>query len=62
VRNNYQTKERKSNPKFEVVGGQELMVRVPLPMAEVWSEMQAQVEAIETIDGFGRGLLEDKGP
>ena len=46
MRNNYQTKERKSNPKFEVVGGQELMVRVPLPIAEVWAEMQAQVEEL----------------
>jgi hypothetical protein len=43
VKKNYQTKDRKSNHKFEVVGGQELMVRVPLPMAEVWAEMQAQV-------------------
>ena len=44
MRNNYQRKDRKSNHKFEVVGGQELMVRVPLPMAEVWAEMQAHVE------------------
>jgi hypothetical protein len=35
VGNNYQTKDRKSNHKFEVVGEQELLVRVPLPMAEV---------------------------
>jgi hypothetical protein len=41
VRNKYQRKDRKSNYKFEVVGGQELMVRVPLPMAEVWAEMQS---------------------
>jgi hypothetical protein len=32
VRNKYQRKDRKSNHKFEVVGGQELMVRVPLPV------------------------------
>ena len=44
MRNKYQRKERKSNHKFEVVGGQELLVRVPLPMAEVWAELQAQVE------------------
>ena len=37
MRNKYQRKDRKSNPKFEVVGGQELLVRVPLPIAEVWS-------------------------
>ena len=43
MRNKYQREERKSNHKFEVVGGQELMVRVPLPMAEVWAEMQAQM-------------------
>jgi hypothetical protein len=46
VRNRYQRKERKSNHKFEVVRGQELLVRVPLPMAEVWAEMQAQVEEL----------------
>jgi len=31
VRKNYQRKERKSNHKFEVIGGQELLVQVPLP-------------------------------
>jgi hypothetical protein len=46
VRKNYQRKARKSNHKFEVVGGQELLVRVPLPMAEVWAELQAQVEEL----------------
>ena len=46
MRNKYQRKERKSNHKFAVVLGQELMVRVPLPMAEVWAEMQAQVEEL----------------
>ena len=38
MKKNYQRKERKSNHKFEVVRGQELLVRVPLPMAEVWAE------------------------
>jgi len=33
VRKNYQRKARKSNHKFE--RGQELLVRAPLPMAEV---------------------------
>ena len=46
MRKNYQRKERKSNHKFEVVRGQELLVRVPLPIAEVWAEMQAQVEEL----------------
>ena len=34
MRNKYQRKERKSNHKFEIVRGQQLLVRVPLPMAE----------------------------
>jgi putative transposase len=46
VKKNYQSKQHKSNQKFEVVGDQELMVRVPLPMAEVWAELQAQVEEL----------------
>jgi hypothetical protein len=46
VRNRYQRKERKSNHKFEVVRGQELLVQVPLPIAEVWSELQAPVEEL----------------
>jgi len=35
VKRNYQRKAHKSNHKFEAVGEQELLVRVPLPMAEV---------------------------
>ena len=46
MKKNYQSKQHKSNQKFEVVGDQELMVRVPLPMAEVWAELQAQVEEL----------------
>ena len=46
MKKSHQRKEHKSNHKVEVVGGQELLVRVPLPMAEVWAEMQAQVEEL----------------
>ena len=46
MRKNNQRKEHKSNRKLEVVRGQELLVHVPLPMAEVWAEMQAQVEEL----------------
>jgi hypothetical protein len=46
VRKKYQSKEHKSNHKFEIVRGQELLVQVPLPMAEVWAEMQAHVEEL----------------
>jgi hypothetical protein len=35
VKRNCRRKAHKSNHKFEAVGEQELLVRVPLPMAEV---------------------------
>ena len=62
MRKKYQSKERKSNHKFEVVRGQELMVRVPLPMAEVWAEMQAQVEELTGQAGLQilRAILENE--
>ena len=59
MRKNYQRKARKSNHKFEVVGGQELLVRVPLPMAEVWAEMQAQVEELAGLQVL-RAILENE--
>ena len=62
MRKKYQRKERKSNHKFEVVGGQELLVRVPLPLAEVWAEMQAQVEELTGQAGLQilRAILENE--
>jgi hypothetical protein len=57
VKKNYQRKERKSNHKFEVVRGQELLVRVPLPMAEVWAEMQQFPFAWEFFYAFGRAAI-----
>jgi hypothetical protein len=57
VRNNYQRKERKSNHKFEVAGRQELLVRVPLPIAEVWAEMQAQVKELTGQAGLRIGPI-----
>jgi hypothetical protein len=53
VRNNYQSKKHKSNHNFGVVRVQEeLLVRVPLPMAEVWAEMQAQVEELTNFESL----------
>ena len=62
MKKNYQRKDRKSNHKFEVVRGQELLVRVPLPMAEVWAEMQAQVEELTGQAGLQilRAILENE--
>jgi hypothetical protein len=63
VRNKYQRKDRKSNHKFEVVRGQELLVQVPLPMAEVWAELQAQVEELtgeHLLNGAGGTAVSDE--
>jgi len=62
VRNNYQSKEHKSNHKFEVMRGQEVLVRVPLPMAELWAEMQAQVQELTGQAGLQilRAILENE--
>ena len=62
MRKNYQRKARKSIHKFEVVGEQELLVRVPLPMAEVWAEMQAHVEELAGQAGLQilRAILENE--
>src|SRR5690349_19861530 len=62
VRKKYQSQERKSNHKFEIVRGQELLVQVPLPMAEVWAEMQAQVEELTGQAGLQilRAVLENE--
>jgi putative transposase len=62
VRKNYQRKAHKSNHKFEVVGGQELLMRIPLPMAELWAEMQAKVEELAGQAGLEilRAILENE--
>ena len=62
MKKNYQSRARKSNHKFEVVGGRELLLQVPLPMAEVWAEMQAQVEELAGQAGLQilRAILEDE--
>jgi len=62
VRKKYQSRERKSNHKFEVVQGQELLVQLPLPMAEVWAEVQAQVEELTGQAGLQilRAILENE--
>lgn len=44
--NRYQRTPGKSKQNFEVIGGRELAVRLPLPLVEVWEELQAQVEKL----------------
>ena len=62
MRKKYQRQDHKSNPKFEIVRGQELLVQVPLPMAEVWAELQARVEELTGQAGLQilRAILENE--
>jgi transposase-like protein len=46
MRQRYQRTKEKSKPKFEVVGSRELAVHLPLPLVEVWEELQARVEQL----------------
>ena len=46
MKKTYQVRENKSNQKFEVIGNRKLLVEMPLPMVEVWEELQAQVEQL----------------
>ncbi len=68
MRNGYQRMFRKSTilagqrRKFEVVDGRELEVRLPLPLVEIWEELQAEVERLTGEAGLQilRALLEDE--
>ncbi len=46
MKKTYQGTQDKAKQKFEVIGKREMLVEVPLPMVEVWEEMQAQVEQL----------------
>jgi transposase-like protein len=46
VKKTYQGTQDKSKQKFEVIGKREMLVEVPLPMVEVWEELQAEVEQL----------------
>jgi len=62
MRQRYQRTGKKSKRNFEVVGGRELAVRMPLPLAEFWEELQAEVERLTGEVGLGilRAILEDE--
>ena len=61
MRNRYQRRSRKSN-KFEVVAGRELAVRLPLPLVEMWEELQAEVERLTGEAGLQilRAILDEE--
>ena len=58
----YQTCAKKSTKKFGVLGRKELAVRVPLPLGEVWEELQPEVEQLTGLAGLQiiRAVIEDE--
>ena len=46
MKRTYQGIQNKSKQKFEIIGKREMLVEVPLPMVEVWEELQAEVEQL----------------
>jgi putative transposase len=62
VKNTYQRASEKSKGKFEVVEGRELEVRLPLPLVEVWEELQPRVERLTGEAGLQilRAILEQE--
>jgi putative transposase len=62
MRNTYQRNASKSKQKLEVLGAKQLAVKVPLPMVEVWEELQPQVEHLAGLVGLQiiRGVIEEE--
>ncbi len=62
MRQRYQRTREKSKPKLEVVGGRELLLQLPMPLVEVWEELQARVEQLAGEAGLKilHGILEEE--
>src|SRR5271169_4120602 len=58
----YQSSAKKSTKKFEVMGRKEVAVRLPLPLVEVWEELQSEVEHLTGLAGLKiiRAVIEDE--
>ena len=58
----YQSSGKKSNRKFEVLGAKQLAVHWPLPLVEVWEELQPEVEHLTGLAGLKiiRAVIEDE--
>jgi putative transposase len=58
----YQSSAKKSNRKFEVVGTRQLAVHLPLPLVQLWEELQPQVEHLAGLAGLQiiRGVIEQE--
>jgi hypothetical protein len=48
----YQSSAKKSTKKFELLGRKELAVSLPLPLVEVWEELQPEVEHLTGMAGL----------
>ncbi len=62
MRKTYQGTSSKSKQKFELVGNRQLAVHVPLPLVEVWEELQPEVEHLTGLAGLTiiRAVIEDE--
>ena len=62
MKKTYQGTQDKSKQKFEVIGKREMWVEMPLPMVEVWEELQAEVEQLTGQAGLRiiSAILEDE--
>lgn len=58
----YQSSAKKSTKKFEVIGAKQLMVDLPLPLVEVWEELQPEVEHLTGLAGLKiiRAVIEEE--
>jgi hypothetical protein len=58
----YQSNGKWSTNKFEVMGRNEVAVRLPLPLVEVWEELEPEVEHLTGLAGLKiiRAVIEDE--
>ena len=58
----YQSSGKKSTKKFEVLRSKEVAVRLPLPLVEVWEELQPEVEHLTGLAGLKiiRAVIEEE--
>ena len=62
MRKTYQGTAGKSKAKFDVLWSKEVAVRLPLPLVEVWEELQPEVEHLTGLAGLKiiRAVIEDE--
>ena len=62
MRKTYQGTPSKSKQKFQLMGNRQLAVHLPLPLVEVWEELQPEVEHLTGLAGLKiiRAVIEDE--